>query len=178
MEPQSRDEVDVIERELRRLDDDLRIKWEPKAVLVRHGSYDALGQLRDPIYDGRWAIVKRADPNRTAMWREDGLVTYVTQPQTFGSGTRKIHAMTADGPYAPIGWWLVEHMQSWDRANREYLNAKFREDLDAMNERNDAAQLTAREGEEVEGLEQLFFAQTMRGGVSVAHPVKANLTRE
>lgn len=173
--PQSRDEVDVIERELQRMDARLAIAWEPKAVMVKRGSYDVLGRVVDPVYDGRWKVVLRGDPYRTAMWREDTLVTYVTAPVTVGSGTQKVHAMTADGPYAPVGWWLVEHMQSWDRANREFVN-RVRETLDADNDRQDAATLAAGAAGEAEKLDEMFFHGTIRGGVSTLHPVKADVT--
>lgn len=174
--PQSRDEVDVIERELQRMDARLAIQWEPRAIMVKRGGYDAMGKVINPVYDGRWKVVVRGDPNRTAMWREDSLVTYVTAPQTMGSGARKVHLMTADGPYAPIGWWLVEHMRSWDRANREMIDAHLREQLDAENDRVDRETLAAGEAGEAEALDRMFFDGTMRGGVSTIHPVHANLT--
>lgn len=175
--PQSRDEIEPIERELRRLDDDLRIEWEPRAVLVTRGRYDALGKMTEPVYDGRWKIVKKHDPNRTAMWREDALVTYVTAPVTAGYGEKKVYAMTADGPYAPVGWWLVEHMRSWDRANRDFVN-RMRATLDEWNDEADRRRDEAAVAGEEQALDAMWFNGTMRGGVSVFHPVTTNLTTE
>lgn len=173
--PQSRDEIAPIEKALRQLDDRLRIEWEPRAVMVKRGGYTAEGKVIDPVYDGRWKVVIKGDPNRTAMWREDSLVTYVTTPVTMGSGADRIHAMTADGPYMPVGWWLVEHMQSWDRANRDAVN-RMRERLDAMNAKRDDEALDEGMGEAAEGLDRMFFDGTMRGGVSTSHPVLTTLT--
>lgn len=176
--PQSRADVDPIERELRRLDDALRIEWEPRAVLVSRGRYDAMGKMIDPTYDGRWKVVKKGDVNRTAMWREDGLVCYLTTPMTVGSGERKLSVLTADGPYMPVGPWVVDHFRAMDRAARSYLAAKYREDLDAANDAVDAEKLQEGEAVETEMLEQMFFDARMRGGVATAHPVRTNLTTE
>jgi hypothetical protein len=59
--PQSRAEIDPIERALRQLDDRLRIEWEPRAVMVRRGGYTAEGKVIDAVYDGRWKVVVKGD---------------------------------------------------------------------------------------------------------------------
>lgn len=173
--PQSWAEVEPHETALRQLDDRLRIAWEPQAVMVGRGTYDANGHLIAPKYEGRWKVIKLGDPHRTAMWREDALVTYVTTPVVIGSGTEKVHAMTADGPYMPIGEWLVEHLRSWDRANRE---AALRASaiMDAYNTKMDDDALKAGEAGEAEALERI--CGTTRGGVMKAHPVAIHLTTE
>ena len=175
--PQSRDEVEPVERALRQLDARLAIQWEPKAVMTARGSYDVMGKATAPRYDGRWKIVVRGDPNRTAMWREDSLVTYVTTPVTVGSGTDAIQAMQADGPYAPVGWWVVDLMQSWDRANREAVN-RFSALMNADNDRQDAKVLEDAQAGEAQVLDRMFFEGTMRGGVSTQHPVAIDLVTE
>ena len=175
--PQSWAEVGPVEAALRLLDDGLRIVWEPRAVMVKRGNYDANGRIVNPTYEGRWKIVKVGDPNRTALWREDALVTYVTTPVTIGGGDRKVHAMTADGPYAPVGDWVVEHMRSWDRANREAA-LRASEVMDAWNAKQDEAKLLAGQSGEGDVLERQFFHGTKRGGVSTSHPVAVNLTTE
>ncbi len=173
--PQSREEVEPVERALRLLDDDLRIEWEPLAVMTKRGGYDARGKVINPVYDGRWAVVKKGDPYRTTSYRPDTRVCFVTAPVTVGSGTKQITAMQEDGPYAPVGWWLVDVMRSWDRANREAMN-EAGAILDALNERQDAAALVAGQDGEAERLDAMFFHATIRGGVSTMHPVRTNLT--
>jgi hypothetical protein len=175
--PQSRAEVDPVEQSLRLLDDALRIEWEPRAVMVKRGGYDARGKVINPVYDGRWKVVKKHDPFRTAMWREDSLVCYLTAPMVTGSGEAKVHALTADGPYAPVGEWVVELFRSWDRANRAFVDARLKERLDEENARMDAAAVEGTGGE-AEYLEEMFFNGTMRGGVSTSHPVGVTLTKE
>lgn len=172
--PQSRTEVDPVEAELRRLDDDLRIEWEPKAVMVKRGGYTARGQVVNPVYDGRWVIVKKGDPFRTQSYRPDTRVCFVTQPVEVGSGTTKMTAMREDGPYAPVGDWLVTVMRSWDRHNREAMQ-RASAILDGLNEKADADALTAGQEGEAEKLDEMFFHGTMRGGVSTLHPVKATV---
>ena len=177
MAPQSRDEVDPVERRLRVLDDRLRIEWEPKAVMAKRGGYDAFGRVISPTYDGRWAIRLKGDPYRTTTYRPDTLITYVTKPVEVGSGTTKITAMSADGPYAPVGDWLVEVMQSWDRHNREAM-MRASAILDGLNAKQDDAALLAGQEGEREKLDEMFFHGTIRGGVSTQHPVGVTLTKE
>lgn len=175
--PQGRDEVEPVERALRLLDDAIRIEWEPKAVMAKRGGYDAMGRVISPVYDGRWAIRKKGDPYRTTSYRPDSLIAYVTQPVTVGSGREKMTAMQQDGPYAPVGDWLVEVMQSWDRHNRAAME-RASAILDQLNEEADAKVLAAGEEGEREALDEMFFHGTMRGGVSTQHPVGVTLTKE
>lgn len=175
--PQSRDEVLPIETALRALDDALRIEWEPKAVMVKRGGYTAMGKVVDPVYDGRWAIVKKDDAHRTQSYRPDTRIAFITAPVEVGSGTTKIQAMQEDGPYAPVGWWVVDLMRSWDRHNREAMQ-RASAILDDLNARYDAAQDAAGEAGEEEKLDEMFFHGTMRGGVSTMHPVTLSIPKE
>ena len=175
--PQSWAEVGPVEAQLRLLDDAIRIEWEPRAVMIGRGSYDANGKAVDPKYRGLWKVIKLGDPNRTATWRDHAIITYVTVPTTIGSGAKKVHAMQADGPYAPVGDWLVEHMRSWDRANREAaLTASAV--MDEWNAKRDEAALLAGQDGEAELLERVTHQTAMRGGVTTSHPVAVNLTTE
>lgn len=173
--PQSRAEVEPIELALRQLDDALRIQWAPKAVMVKRGGYDARGKVINPTYDGRWEIVKVGDPFRTQSYRADTRITYITAPVTVGSGTTQIQAMREDGPYAPVGWWVVDLMRSWDRHNREAMQ-RASNILDELNAKQDAAALVAGQDGEAEKLDEMFFHGTMRGGVSTMHPVSITVT--
>lgn len=173
--PQSREEVEPIERALRQLDDAIRIEWEPLAVMAKRGGYDAQGKVINPVYDGRWAVVKKEDPYRTTSYRPDTRICFVTETVVVGTGAKQITAMQEDGPYAPVGWWLVDVMRSWDRANREAMN-EASAILDDWNTQQDAAALVAGQDGEAERLEAMFMRGTMRGGVSTSHPVRVNLT--
>lgn len=175
--PQGWAEVGPIEAELRRLDDRLRIEWDPEAIMVKRGGYDAQGRIINPVYDGRWKVVIKGDPNRTAMWREDSLLTYVTAQVIIGSGKEKVYAMEANGPYRPIGEWLVEHLRAWDASNREWVKEQ-RLALDAYNDRQDAATLADAEAGEAEILDEMFFEGTKEAGVSNQFPVAITLSKE
>ena len=172
--PQSRNEVEPVERALRQLDDAIRIVWEPKAVMTKRGGYTAMGKVIDPVYDGRWAIVKQGDPFRTQSYRPDTRIAFITAPVTVGSGTKQIQAMQEDGPYAPVGWWVVDLMRSWDQHNREAMQHASAI-LDELNDKADAAVVADAEAGEREHLEQMYFHGTMRGGVSEMHPVTTTL---
>lgn len=175
--PQSRDEVEPVERQLRLIDDAIRLEWEPKAVMTKRGGYDAMGRVINPVYDGRWAIVKKGDPFRTQSYRPDSRICFVTAPVTIGYGTKQITAMQEDGPYAPVGEWLVTVMRSWDEHNREAMQ-EASAILDDWNAKQDAAALEQGVEGEAEKLDEMFFHGTMRGGVSTMHPVTTTLTTE
>lgn len=98
-QPQSDDEVALVERQLRSLDQGLSIRWNPRARVVRTGRYDGYGQLIPPAYEGRWEVW------RHALTGEDQRIWTVTE-----QGSR-------DGEYRPIDQRLVDDMRRWDAAN-------------------------------------------------------------
>lgn len=97
--PQSREDVDRIERQLQALDAGLTIRWNPRARVVRVGRYDCYGHLIPPEYEGRWEIWRHAlDGQEQRIW-------VVTEQDS------------SDGEYRPIDDRLVTDMRQWDAAN-------------------------------------------------------------
>jgi hypothetical protein len=97
--PQSDDEILPIELALRQLDDRIRIKWNPRALITRPGFIDANGLVVGPTHEGRWTVViERA-----------------------GELDHSIYLVRWDGEgneaYRPVGPWLIEFMNLWDRQN-------------------------------------------------------------
>lgn len=173
--PQSVEEVLPIEAALRALDDRLRIRWNPEAVMVKRGHYDVLGRATPPTYDGRWEVILLDSWGKTANWRSYELVCRVTPPVEVLEGTHRVRALQADGPYTPVGWWLVEHLQSVDRANTEQAR-RMSEQLDKVYAARE--QRLARAGDDgtQEAAEQMWHGATKEVGISEFYPVTKTLT--
>lgn len=101
--PQSDDEIRPVECALRELDDRIRVKWNPRALITRPGYIDATGKCVPPEHDGRWCVV-------------------VERP---GEEDHCIYQVRWDGEgneaYRPVGPWLIEFMRLWDRQNQHYV---------------------------------------------------------
>jgi hypothetical protein len=117
-----------IQTAIQRLDPNLRIVWNPHAYLVRPHALDDYGQAIPAQYAERWQVVTTG--------RRDGQPTIV---HTLGD------ELGPDKPYRAVGWWLVDFLQMWDRANVAAVQRLG--DLMAMNDRLDAA---AREASEAQ----------------------------
>jgi hypothetical protein len=171
--PQSGQDVQQVVEDLQRLDPLLDVRWEPKGKMVKRGSYDALGRVIRPVYDGRWQIIHYDTSVKTADWRQYTLICTVTEPVRMAGG---LMAMSADGEYAPLGPWLVEFMRQADKHNQEGAR-RMRERLDAMNDRSDQAAIDAGDDATAEAAGKQYFEGTKAGGgVSEFHPVRVKLT--
>lgn len=171
--PQSGDDVRLVVEELQRLDPQLDVRWEPKGKMVSRGSYDVMGRVKNPVYEGRWEIIHYDTSVKTAEWRAWTRICLVTQPIEVAPGLK---AMSADGEYAPLGAWLVEFMRQADRANQEGAR-RLRERLDAMNDRQDQAGVDGDDDAIEEAASKQYHAGTKAGGgVSEFHPVRVTLT--
>lgn len=105
--PQSIEEIGPIEYALRDLDPLLRLRWNPEAYVVAPGRFDCYGKPVPPRREGRWEVIRlSADPP---------IVVYLV----VWDGARH-------GDYRPIGWWLVEFMRQWDRANQHWMGEQQR----------------------------------------------------
>ncbi len=170
--PQSGDDVRLVVEDLQALDSLLDVRWEPHAVIVKRGGYDAMGKIINPTFRGLWEII-RYDGFATQSHRPWTRICFVTQPVEIVPGVK---AMVEDGEYAPLGAWLVEFMRAADKWNREEAQ-KLSATLDAMNERNDQAAIDAGDEATAEAAGYQYFEGTKAGGgVSEFHPVKVNLT--
>jgi hypothetical protein len=171
--PQSGDDVRLVVEALQQLDPLLDIRWEPCARLIKAGSYDALGKLVAPIYEGLWEVV-RYDSFNTATWRQHTRICFVTKPVRIAAG---LDAMPADGEYAPLGMWLVAFLRQADQWNQEEARRRSKE-LDALNERLDAQRIGDGEDGIEEAASKQYHAGTKAGGgVSDFHPVRIDLIR-
>lgn len=121
---------------LKRLDHLLDVIWDPKAKMVARGSYDVLGGRLDPVYDGRWKIIRFDTPNLDDR-RNYAVITTVTERVPVAPG-HKAMTMQVDGAYAPIGMWLVEFMETWDRAQTAWVDA-----MAAMDREHESAETIA-----------------------------------
>lgn len=97
--PQSPADVLPVETDLRRLDDRLRIVWNPSAFLACPGSFDASGNAIPARYDGRWQVI---------ILNGDPIPPIIYTLAEEGAGRKA---------YRPVGSWLVAFMQQWDTAN-------------------------------------------------------------
>lgn len=159
--PQGRDEVQRVVDLLRLAvnDDHLDIGWEPKAILVRRGRYDARGRMIDPVYDGRWEIRRFHDETRTAGWRAWRRICFITEPEEH----KGMKMMYADGAYAPVGEWVVDFMRQCDAANTARM-ADARRTLDLLDAELDKDIENANVDEDTQLLDEIYFDSTYSGG--------------
>ena len=159
--PQSRDEVQAVVDRLRIAVNDphLDIQWEPKAVLIHRGSYDAAGKLIAPIYNGRWEIRRYHDQYGTAGWRDWRRICFITEPEEH----KGMKMMYADGAYAPVGEWVVAFMQQCDNANVDRIQDARRK-LDMLDAELEKDKTNADTDEDTQLLDEIFFDSTYSGG--------------
>lgn len=170
--PQGSDEVAPVVAGLRRIDARFDVIWTPRAVVVTHGGYDATGKLRASIYDGRWEVILDDPSTRTQTHRGYTRVCFVTPPVAIAQGVR---GMQADGPYAPVGPWLVAFFQQADRANNDAMQG-LSATLDAINAKADAAVLASTDDGTREACHRVYDDAVREGGVAQFHPVGIDLT--
>lgn len=171
--PQSGDDVDSVVRELRLLDSRLGVRWEPCAVMVTRGGYDAMGKVRSPVWRGLWEITLADKVFSTAEWRDYTRVCFVTVPVDVAPG---LQAMAQDGAYAPLGPWVVAFLREADKHNRDAAR-RLQARLDRMNDAADEAAARAGEDGERELLGRMYHTGTKAGGgISEFHPVGIDLT--
>lgn len=115
--PQSRVEIDPIEAAIRALDEQLRIRWNPRSYITVPGGFDVYGNAIRPHYDGRWEVIRLVGRQDGA--REVGEEQYVVvyQVRWDGEGLER---------YRPVGWWLVEFLRTWDRQNVLWMEEQKR----------------------------------------------------
>jgi hypothetical protein len=161
--PQSDDEVRPIELALRQqLDDRIRIKWDPRALITRPGAIDATGKVIPPEHEGRWTVVieRPGEPDHCIyLVRWDG---------------------TGNEAYRAIGPWLIDFMHLWDRQNvhaaEQLRRMLHEEELELQRAANDEdeedREFWSRVGRALGGEELIgrgFGAGTV--GVATAPPV-------
>ena len=98
-------DVKPVEDELKKLDRNIRIIWNPKAFVTRPGHYDVSGKAVPPEYQPMYQL--------TIPGKSDGVMTIV---HTVGTED------ALNKHYKPIGMWLVEFMRLWDSANVHRMN--------------------------------------------------------
>jgi hypothetical protein len=172
--PQSGEDVAAVVRDLRLVDPRFGVRWEPKAVMTKRGGYNAVGGIIDPEYRGLWEVVLDDKTVGTADWRPWTRVCFVTQPTRIGSG---LMAMADDGPYAPLGAWLVEFLREADKHNNAEAQ-RLAERLERINARYDQAVIDAGDDATEEAASRQYHAGTAAGGgVSEFHPVGIDLKK-
>ena len=147
-QPQSDDEVRLVETQLRTLDPGLRIRWNPTARFRSTGHWNVEGKLiLSEEYEGRWQVVKRSldenDPERdVVVWTLEF------------DGER-------EGEYRPVGDWLVDFFRKWDSANLQ-----FREEWEKEWAHHDKVEASNREWQDesaaLEGLDKMYLKMRER----------------
>lgn len=119
--PQSRDDVDPIELAIRReIDEQLRIRWNPQSCVTRPGAFDAYGFAIGPKYEGRWEVVREIQDQ----------IAVIYQLRWDGDGNEA---------YRAVGWWLLDFLRKWDRANQHWIG-----EMQRMYAEDDAAERTIK----------------------------------
>jgi hypothetical protein len=117
LQPQSDEEIRPVVEALRRLDPLLDILWNPKAIQVAPPGFNAFGVANVAAkYDGRWDVVRYDTPTALREGATHVVITHVTELDR----STAIPVMRAEGAYAPVGMWLVDYMQLWDRAQGRF----------------------------------------------------------
>lgn len=145
---------------LQQMDPLLDFRWNPKSVMVEKGSYSEVGKLIDPIYEGRWDVIRHHTENLHPERGDYAVICTLTQPQRIEG----ILCLSHDGPYAPIGEWVLELMRSADAQNVRQFTA-LRKKLWAQSDALDEAESKINEGEAIEGLKSVLFKANYAGGV-------------
>lgn len=171
--PQSPAEIAPVVAALRAIDARFDIVWNPRAVILRHGGYDANGKLTASVYDGRWEVILYDNgASRTTEIRDYQRVCLVTPAVPIGHG---LLALDQDGGYAPVGEWLVRFLEQVDYHNRTSVSALSAQ-LEARNVAREASDARTTDDGHRDVLDAMHFAGTMEGGVSQFHPVRLALT--
>lgn len=170
--PQSPDEVASVVAALRAIDPRFDIAWNPTAVCTDQGQFDAYGLVSGRKFRGLWQLRILTEHGATSDKRNYHIVCHVTAPVRHPGLPA---AMQEDGPYAPVGEWLIEFMRAADYANRQGLNALL-DKVEAKNTRVERDQDQPLEELQMESLSKHYFKKTMEGGVSDFHPVRVDLT--
>lgn len=119
LRPQSDDEVNEVVEALRRLDPLLDVIWNPKARISKPAQYSVLGHRVDAEYEALWQVIRYQTATKLHDERDYTVILSVTELDRSG----RYPIMKADGPYMPVGPWLVEYMQLWDAAQRAFADA-------------------------------------------------------
>lgn len=146
--PQSDEEIRPVVEALRRLDPLLDVRWEPRAFRAK-SVFDVRGVAPDAKWEGRWEVIRFKTPGLHAE-REYVRICMVTELRKEG----KVPVMLDKGAYAPLGLWLVEYMQLWDRAQNHFAAAmdELWREHDAVDAINDADDRAANQ----QGLEKIY----------------------
>jgi hypothetical protein len=139
LQPQSDLDVRPVEADLQALDRFLYLAWQPRARIVRPGSYDPYGVPIPPTYEGRWEVRRRTEMG------EDQLIWQVAWEAGEDGHTQ--------GDYRAVGPWLVAKMRRWDQALRAEAEA-YRAKLWAEHDAAELAEQMLNEEEAREFLEE------------------------
>lgn len=90
---------DYVVEGLTNIREGLHLRWNPKAVMLKEGKYDALGKLIDPTFDPRWEL-------------------WDTDPD--GKEYMVMRLQFPDGSFRHPGQWLVDRL--WQFHPEKYNN--------------------------------------------------------
>lgn len=158
-QPQSDRDIRPIIEALQQIDPKLNIVWSPQHHIIEKGSYSPLGKLTPPTYDGRWLVIRHETENFHPERGDFAVICVLSAPQRQDG----ILFITKDGPYAPVGEWVVELMRSADAQNVK-MYAALRKKLWAQSDAVDDADGRINEAEAREGLDRVLHTTNFEGG--------------
>lgn len=153
--PQSAADVEPIERAIReQVWGELCLCWNPRSVVTRPGGFDPYGRPVPPKLEGRWEVGfwRRVDGEREPRWISIYQVCYDGEGKS---------------AYRAVGWWLVDFLKKWDRANAHWQaeQAALAEEEEALRAAADLqAKLELQESLEKKGRDELKMKVWLGGG--------------
>lgn len=164
MQPQSSEDIRPFVEQLNRIDPLLEIVWDPKARVVVTGSYSVTGKRIDPVYDGRWRVIRYDSPEygHAGFHPERGF-TVVCEVTEYGEQDGVLF-MIVDGAFAPIDQRIVSLLRAADTWNTEQFK-QHREKLWRQNDALEASENDIDEGMAIAGLDHAHFVANFAGGV-------------
>lgn len=159
-QPQSDREIRPIVEALRAMDEKLDLVWNPKQHMLTPGSYSETGKLIPPEYDGRWNVIRHQTENLHPERGDYAVICVLSEPRRQDG----ILYLTKDGPYAPVGEWVLELMRSADAQNQRTFKA-LRHKLWAQHDQLHENDAKINEAEAREGLDRVLHKVNYAGGV-------------
>lgn len=160
-QPQSDREIQPVIEQLRgNLDQLLNIVWNAQAILIAKGSYTETGKLVPPVYEGRWQVIRALPRNEQTPDRQHTVICTLTEPQRQDG----LLFMEKNGPYAPVGDWVLELMRAADAQNVRAFTER-REKLWRQHNLLEEEEGKINEDEAREGLDRVHFKANYAGGV-------------
>lgn len=167
--PQGDEEIGQIREGLQRMDPLLDVRWNARAFATRSPLLTAYGNATPERWEGRWQVI-RFNTDRLHVERDFAVICTVTEVDRSAG----YPIMLDRGPYAPLGFWLIDYMQLWDRAQGRLAEEMTKQVWEAHDR---AGAITHDHAANQQALEQVYRDHGglywMGGAQGHAHPETA-----